>query len=144
MALIICPECKKEFSDKAPACPNCGCPTKVMSNQNINKIICTLTGVNGQIELYRNRLIIKRNGFIAKASHGFFKGEKEIFLNQISGVQIKKPGLITNGYIQFTISGGKEGTKGIVEASSDENTVVFNSSHYSEALIIKKKISELR
>lgn len=27
MALIKCPECGKEFSDKAPACPNCGCPT---------------------------------------------------------------------------------------------------------------------
>lgn len=26
MALIECPECGKEFSDKAPACPNCGCP----------------------------------------------------------------------------------------------------------------------
>ena len=27
MALIKCPECEKEFSDKATACPNCGCPT---------------------------------------------------------------------------------------------------------------------
>ena len=27
MALIKCSECGKEFSDKAPACPNCGCPT---------------------------------------------------------------------------------------------------------------------
>ncbi len=27
MALIICIECGKEFSDKAVACPNCGCPT---------------------------------------------------------------------------------------------------------------------
>ena len=26
MALIICPECGKQFSDKAAACPNCGCP----------------------------------------------------------------------------------------------------------------------
>lgn len=26
MALIKCPECGKEISDKAPACPNCGCP----------------------------------------------------------------------------------------------------------------------
>ena len=26
MALIICTECGKEFSDKASACPNCGCP----------------------------------------------------------------------------------------------------------------------
>lgn len=28
MALIRCTECGKDFSDKAPACPNCGCPTK--------------------------------------------------------------------------------------------------------------------
>jgi predicted amidophosphoribosyltransferase len=26
MALIECPECKKEISDKAAACPQCGCP----------------------------------------------------------------------------------------------------------------------
>lgn len=26
MALIKCSECGKEFSDKASACPNCGCP----------------------------------------------------------------------------------------------------------------------
>lgn len=26
MALILCPECGKEISDKASACPNCGCP----------------------------------------------------------------------------------------------------------------------
>lgn len=26
MALIKCPECGKEISDKAAACPNCGCP----------------------------------------------------------------------------------------------------------------------
>lgn len=30
MAMIICSECGKEFSDKAPACPNCGCPTSEM------------------------------------------------------------------------------------------------------------------
>lgn len=27
MALMICSECGKEYSDKAVACPNCGCPT---------------------------------------------------------------------------------------------------------------------
>ena len=27
MALIICPECGKEYSDLASACPNCACPT---------------------------------------------------------------------------------------------------------------------
>ncbi len=28
MALITCTECGKEFSEKASACPNCGCPTE--------------------------------------------------------------------------------------------------------------------
>ena len=27
MALITCPECGKEISDKAKVCPNCGAPT---------------------------------------------------------------------------------------------------------------------
>lgn len=30
MALIKCTECGKEFSDKAGACPNCGCPVDAM------------------------------------------------------------------------------------------------------------------
>lgn len=30
MAIIKCIECGKEFSDKAVACPNCGCPTSEM------------------------------------------------------------------------------------------------------------------
>ena len=29
MALIACPECDKEVSDKAPTCPNCGVPLAV-------------------------------------------------------------------------------------------------------------------
>ena len=28
MALINCPECGKEISEKAGSCPNCGCPLK--------------------------------------------------------------------------------------------------------------------
>ena len=31
MAIIKCPECGKEISDKASACPNCGCPIAEMS-----------------------------------------------------------------------------------------------------------------
>lgn len=34
MALIICPECGKSFSDKAPACPECGCPTSEITGSN--------------------------------------------------------------------------------------------------------------
>lgn len=33
MALITCTECGKEFSDKAAACPNCGCPTECVLHE---------------------------------------------------------------------------------------------------------------
>lgn len=36
MALFNCPECGKEISDKAAACPHCGCP---VSKQNENQLI---------------------------------------------------------------------------------------------------------
>jgi hypothetical protein len=26
MAMILCPECESRVSDRAPACPQCGCP----------------------------------------------------------------------------------------------------------------------
>ena len=39
MALIICPECRKEISDRASACPNCGCP--ISSNAEPNNATTT-------------------------------------------------------------------------------------------------------
>lgn len=33
MALINCPECGKEISDKAASCPNCGCPMSRMPRE---------------------------------------------------------------------------------------------------------------
>ena len=34
MALIICPDCGKEFSNRAIACPNCGFPTSEIVSDN--------------------------------------------------------------------------------------------------------------
>lgn len=34
MALIKCPECGKEISDKSLSCPNCGCPASEFLKQN--------------------------------------------------------------------------------------------------------------
>lgn len=36
MALIKCPECGKEISDKAPTCINCGCP---IEKDNVNHAV---------------------------------------------------------------------------------------------------------
>ncbi len=34
MALISCPECAKEISEKAPSCPNCGVPISSAKNNS--------------------------------------------------------------------------------------------------------------
>ena len=39
MALIKCEDCGKEFSDKASACPNCGCPYKNKKTEEEKEII---------------------------------------------------------------------------------------------------------
>ena len=38
MSLIVCSECGKEYSDKASACPNCGCPTHAVSEMEYDFI----------------------------------------------------------------------------------------------------------
>lgn len=35
MALITCPECGKQVSDRAAACPNCGCPISAVTAKMI-------------------------------------------------------------------------------------------------------------
>lgn len=37
MALIKCSECGKEISSKATACPNCGCPIKIILIRQVKK-----------------------------------------------------------------------------------------------------------
>jgi uncharacterized membrane protein YvbJ len=41
MALIKCPECSKEVSDKAPSCPHCGSPIAAAREQNETGVMIT-------------------------------------------------------------------------------------------------------
>lgn len=51
MALIQCPECGKEISDRAGNCPNCGYPIEALSPEGIVKIkvsaLQSSSGLNG-------------------------------------------------------------------------------------------------
>ena len=85
----------------------------------------------GQIDLYENRIDIKRKGFMAFDLHGF-DGTKTIFLKSITSIQFKEAGAMTAGFIQFTFSGGDESKKGLFDATKDENTVMFQAKEQAD------------
>lgn len=73
--------------------------------------------------------------------------EKSIPISNISSVEVRKPGAMFNGYIQFCLPGGKHHdlsftlSGGTYDAVSDENSVVFSGKeNYDIALKIKEYI----
>jgi hypothetical protein len=73
MALIKCPECSKEISDKASACPNCGCPLSEMVKGGTVRIKMPNDIVQGWIGLFsaRDAFVKDSNGNVLwKGNHG--------------------------------------------------------------------------
>ena len=96
--------------------------------------------------MFNDKLTITPKGLLGFLNKGL-KGTKTIPFFSITGIQYKKPGL-TNGYIQFTISGGNESKGGVLSAASDENTFMFVSK-VNDAVIevkdfIEKRLHEVR
>jgi len=89
------------------------------------KALMRAKGIGGQLELYPNRVRIRRKGLVALGTHGL-AGDKDIPISSISAIQVKKAGMATNGYIQFSILGGREAKRGLLQATKDENSIMFN------------------
>ncbi|MEP7360733.1 MAG: SHOCT domain-containing protein [Chloroflexota bacterium] len=98
------------------------------------KPVAVLNGVGGQIEVYPNKVRIRRKGVIAKMSTGFFSGEKDIYFSQIGSVLVKRAGMLTNGWIKFVVSGGVDIKKGLLASTKDENTVHFRIGAQAETV----------
>lgn len=77
----------------------------------------------GTVELLDNVLVIRRKGVASFLTQGI-KGEKRIPYASITTVQFKEAGF-TTGYIQFGVAGGIESRRGVWDATTDENTVLF-------------------
>lgn len=103
----------------------------------------TAKGHSGTVAFDGQFVIITREGLLARMNFG--KGEKRIALRSITAVQVKEAGTLTNGFIQFTISGGSESTakKGsrTVAAANDENSVVFTKAQAPAFVEIRDAIN---
>ncbi|MGG0885911.1 SHOCT domain-containing protein [Brevibacillus parabrevis] len=98
-------------------------------------------GVNGSLIIYPNRILISRQtSIVARGSRLY---DKEISLKSLSAIQLKEPGMFSNGFIQFSFSGGKESKGGMFDAVKDENSIVINKKQLDSFKKAKDMIYDL-
>lgn len=106
--------------------------------------IIQIEGVNGTVTLYDGRIEISREdiSMLHRMQHGF-SGTKEIPLSSITSIQLRKPSTATRGYIQFGQKGYSEDDDGLLDATSDENTVLFEKDSLAAFEELREKIREM-
>lgn len=100
-------------------------------------MLMELAGITAHLEVYDDKLILRRTKSTAK-----FSGDKTIYLNQITGVAFKKAGTLFSGYIEFSIPGSVS-SNSIQQAVHSENSVIFRKNLNDAAEEIKNNIEAL-
>lgn len=122
-------------------------PNQDQSPSGSNVIVFTLDGVAGKLFVYEDKVVISRSGVMSFFVHGL-KGDKTLYYHHITSLQIKKASSLTNGYVQFSIQGGKESIGGLFAAAGDENSIMFKQDKNALAQkihdYIEKKLTDSR
>lgn len=99
-------------------------------------------GINGQVTFDGQFVTLSRKGVMARMTIG--KSEKRIPVSSINAVQWKPPSRLVRGFIQFTVSSGKEPRsrfgKQTVDASKDENSVVVGWTQIEEFTALRDTV----
>ena len=113
MAIIKCPECGKEISDKANICPNCAYPLnstepqkKLIQNTAIQVLIAIPIGIFILIMI----ILINSESSLNKSSNNDYvmtifddNGKRDIYSNDFSLIEEETTGINQNGI--YTITG---------------------------------------
>jgi len=96
-------------------------------------------GSNGSVEFLGDRIIIRRKGLANVLTQGV-QGDKTIPLSRLTAVQFRHAGSMMAGLIQFTIQGGREFRGGMMEATKDENAVMFTREQEPEFAQLREQV----
>lgn len=112
-----------------------------------NKVFEFDGAVGDILEVYEDRIVILHKGMFNLLTMGS-KGEKTIYFNNITSVQIKLAGF-ASGYIQFSINGGRENMGGLFGAMCDENSITIGDERKNKEAeqvvsYINKKLAEIK
>ncbi len=96
-------------------------------------------GVGGSISFDGKMITLRHKGLLSLGTVGLVP-EKQIPVEKVTGIQFKPAGLI-NGYIQFATGAG-EASGGILDATKDENTLMFEKKHQKHVEVIKSAVEQ--
>ena len=94
------------------------------------------------ITVYPDRVKLRSLHKSSLATSGLV-GEKSLFITKITSVQLKMPGRMSYGYIQFKIGGESESSSSSWDALSDENAVTFLDDQTPEFIQIRDLVEQL-
>jgi hypothetical protein len=98
-------------------------------------------GTNGSVELLDGQIVIRRKGLANVLTQGV-QGDKTVPLSSITAVQFRPAGAIMAGLIQFTLRGGREFSGGMLEATKDENAVMFDRSQEAAFALLRDRVQD--
>ena len=99
-------------------------------------------GMNGQLHVYDNKVVISRKGFVGFVQHNA-KGCKDIYIKNITGIQFKKASSLMRGYIQIVFSGSSESKGSTSDLIKDENAIIFKKRDNAEFEKAKQTIETI-
>ena len=84
------------------------------------------SGLNGQVELFGDRVRIRRKGILSFI-YNWWRSRRDIDIpfSDISSIQFKNVGFPANGYIRFVRVGERGDRRSIFFAGWDKNTVIY-------------------
>jgi len=160
MALLKCPDCERDVSDKAASCPNCGSPISTnqgaarTSTKDVNQNSLTISaevasllpfeakGLTGTVTFDGKFIVISRGRMNALG-----KGETKIAIGSINSIEWRAPG-IQSGFLRFNVAqgevrGGGTSVDRVKDAAKDAHAVMAMRKHSQDLLKLKDLVEQV-
>lgn len=107
----------------------------------MSELIMRVEGMDGQVELLNDRVVISRSGIWNIFKYGL-NSKREIPLGAISEVSFKSPSLFGMGEIEF-IRGGSSNNNAGNKKQANQNMVKFRKKELEKFEALKEKVFDL-
>lgn len=89
------------------------------------KIVMQISTALAELKVYEDHCLLtaKKNAVSLLITNKFFAGDKKFYYSDLTSVQFRDPGLITDGYMEFEYPGSRSGNSS--GAYSSENAISF-------------------